>query len=233
MKPIVAVLCPMDMEFRAVENVLGVWGETLEGGFEEKHFALNGLDLVLARCGVGKTFAAAKAQKIIMAYHPSHIIVCGVAGAVDPAVSLFDVVVPDHVVHGDVYLGGPLCKTGVTESAMPMFRGNPSFSETDGFLPDRLNAPSEFRRGTLATLDAFAEEEKKTELEKTCNAVCIDMESAAVAQIATLWDVPFTVIRAMSDTRTHSFGDFETNAAKACDVAAKALMVLLKNVNAD
>lgn len=227
MKSIVAVLCPMDMEFRAVENVLGLWGDTLEGGFEEKHFSANGVDLILARCGVGKTFAAAKTQKVIMTYHPSHVIVCGVAGAVDPALDLFDVVVPDRVIHGDVYLGGPLCKTGVTESAMPMFRGNPAFSESEGFLPDRLGASAVFKRGTLATLDAFAEEDKKDELEKTCNAACIDMESAAVAQIATLWDVPFTVIRAMSDARTHSFGDFETNAAKACDAAAKALMTLL------
>lgn len=231
MKPIIAVLCPMPMEFSAVENVTGVWGELLEGGFEEKHFALGNAGLILARCGVGKTFAAAKAQKVIMTYKPSHIIVCGVAGAVDASLALFDVVIPDRVIHGDVAFGGPASKTGVAESIAPMLRGTPAFSEQNGFLADRMNAPAEFKRGTLVTLDSFAEEDEKNELAENFGAACIDMESAAVAQIATLWDVPFTVVRAVSDTRTHSFGDFETNAPKACDVAAKALMRLLKDAD--
>lgn len=56
------------------------------------------------------------------------------------------------------------------------------------------------------------------------------MESAAVAQIATLWNIPVTVIRTVSDSRKHTFGDFETNAPKACDIAAQALMALLRKI---
>lgn len=226
MKPIVAVLCPMDIEFAAAEKAMGVLGETLERGFEEKHFSLGNTEVVLARCGAGKTFAAAKTQKIIMTYRPEHIFVCGVAGAVDTRLDIFDVVVPEYVVHGDVYFGGPLCGTGVSDSARPLFEGKPSFTER-GFRADRRHTL--YPGGTLATLDAFADEEKKEFLEKECGAACIDMESASVAQIATLHDVPFTVIRAISDSRTHSYGDFETNAPKACDEAAKALAGMLKD----
>ena len=57
MKKIVAVLCPMPMEFEAVEKALGRLGEPLDYGFEEKRFAMDNCDLILARCGVGKTFA--------------------------------------------------------------------------------------------------------------------------------------------------------------------------------
>ncbi|MBR1777217.1 MAG: 5'-methylthioadenosine/S-adenosylhomocysteine nucleosidase [Alphaproteobacteria bacterium] len=227
MKPIIAVLCPMPMEFAAVEKALGRLGETLETVFEEKRFDLNGLDVILARCGVGKTFAAAKAQKLIQTYEPDHLFVCGVAGAIAEELNVFDVVVPNRIVHGDVCFGNTYSPTDITESSMEFFEGKPGFSAS-AYLPERLNAP--YKSGTLATIDFFAEEAEKTFLEEKFNAVCIDMESAAVAQIATLWNVPVTVIRAISDNRKHTLGDFETNAPKACDIAAEALTELLKKI---
>lgn len=226
MKPIVAILCPMPMEFEAVEKAIGRLGETLDSGFEEKHFPFGSIDLIVARCGIGKTFAAAKTQKIIQTYSPEHIFVCGVAGAVDENLEVFDVIVPDRIVHGDIRFGDTACPAGVTESASGLFEGKPAFSK-NGFLPERLSAP--YKSGTLATLDYFAEEAEKDMLEEKFKAACIDMESAAVMQTATMWDIPVTVIRAISDNRKHTLGDFETNAPKACDKAAQALMELLKN----
>lgn len=91
MKPIIAVLCPMPMEFEAVEKAFGKLGEPLETVFEEKKIDFENLDIILARCGVGKTLAAAKTQKIIQMYEPDHIFVCGVAGAVSEELNVFDV----------------------------------------------------------------------------------------------------------------------------------------------
>lgn len=227
MKKIVAVLCPMPMEFNAVEQAFGRLGETLDYGFEEKRFSLDSCDVILARCGAGKTFAAAKTQKVIMTYAPEHLFVCGVAGAISRHLKVFDVVVPDKVIHGDVCFGASYCPTDVADSAKPLFEGNPAF-RADGFVPDRLN--SSFECGTLATLDRFAEEADKDFLEEKFNAVCIDMESAPVMQIATMNDIPVTIVRAISDNREHNLGDFETNAPKACDIAARALTELLKGV---
>ncbi|MBR1944725.1 MAG: 5'-methylthioadenosine/S-adenosylhomocysteine nucleosidase [Alphaproteobacteria bacterium] len=227
MKPIIAVLCPMPMEFNAVEKAFGKLGDTLETVFEEKRFDFNGLDVILARCGVGKTFAAAKAQKLIQTYEPDHLFVCGVAGAISEKLNVFDVVVPNRIVHGDVCFGDAYSPTDVTESSMEFFAGKPGFSQT-AYLPERMNAS--YEAGTLATIDFFAEEKEKDFLEEKFNAVCIDMESAAVAQIATLWNIPVTVIRAISDNRKHTFGDFETNAPKACDAAAQALLALLEKI---
>lgn len=226
MKPIVAVLCPMPMEFNAVEKALGLLGENLDYGFEEKAFSLENVDLIVARCGIGKTFAAAKTQKVILTYKPVHLFVCGVAGAIDEKLELFDVVVPNRVVHGDVRFGESYCPSGVTESAQELFDGNAAFT-ANGFLTERLHAP--YKSGTLATLDSFAEESEKTFLEEKFGAVCIDMESASVMQIATLENTPVTVIRAVSDVKNHDMGDFETNAPKACDAAAEALLELLKD----
>lgn len=227
MKPIIAVLCPMPMEFEAVEKAFGKLGETLETVFEEKKIDFENLDVILARCGVGKTLAAAKTQKIIQMYEPDHIFVCGVAGAVSEDLNVFDVFVPSRIVHGDIRFGDVYNPTDVTESSLPLFAGKPGYSAS-AFLPERLNAP--YKSGTLATLDFFAEEAEKDFLEEKFNAACIDMESAAVAQIAALWNIPVTVIRAVSDNRKHTIGDFETNAPKACETAAQALTVLLKKI---
>ncbi len=227
MKPIVAVLCPMPMEFEAVEKAFGKFGELIEDVFEEKKFDISGLDVILARCGVGKTLAAAKTQKIIQLYEPDHIFVCGVAGAIAQELNVFDVFIPDRVVHGDVRFGSVYNPTDVTESGLSLFAGKPGFSQ-NAFLPQRLNAP--YKSGTLATIDFFAEEQEKIFLENQFNAACIDMESASVAQIATLWNIAFTVIRTISDNRQHTQGDFEINAPKACDISAQVLLELLKKI---
>ncbi|HAW34340.1 MAG TPA: hypothetical protein DCX19_06950 [Alphaproteobacteria bacterium] len=227
MKPVIAVLCPMPMEFAAVEKAFGKLGEPLETVFEEKKFDFAGLDVVLARCGVGKTFAAAKTQKVIQMYEPDHIFVCGVAGAVAEDLNVFDAVVPNRVVHGDVRFGDAYNPTDVTESSLEFFAGKPGYSQT-AYLPERLGATC--KSGTLATVDSFAEEREKVFLEEKFNACCIDMESAAVCQIATMWNIPVTVVRAISDNRNHTMGDFETNAPKACDVAAQTLTDLLKKI---
>lgn len=227
MKPIVAVLCPMPMEFSAVEKAFGKLGEPLESVFEEKKFDFAGLDVVLARCGVGKTLSAAKTQKLIQMFEPDHLFVCGVAGAIAEDLNVFDVVVPNRVVHGDIRFGDAYNPTDVTESGEEFFIGKPQYSAS-AYLPERLNAP--YKSGTLATIDSFAEEREKVFLEEKFNACCIDMESAAVAQIATMWNIPLTVVRAISDNRRHTMGDFETNAPKACAVAAQALIELLKRI---
>ena len=117
MKPIITVLCPMPMEFAAVEKAFGKLGETLETVFEEKKFDFNGLDVILARSGIGKTFAAAKAQRVIQTYEPDHIFICGVAGAISEKLNVFDVVVPNRIVHGDVCFGDTYSPTEITESS--------------------------------------------------------------------------------------------------------------------
>lgn len=221
MKKIAVVLCPMPMEFEAVENHIGRLGETVETGLEEKHFILPNCDLILARCGIGKTCAACKAQKTIMTYSPSHLFVCGVAGAIARDLDVFDVVVPDRVVHGDMNIAGTYCASGVVDSVAPVFDGNPAYTK-DGFILSTEG--SAYRAGTLATLDRFAEEPDKVFLEKQFGAVAIDMESAPAVQVAAMNKVPATVIRAISDNRSHSFGDFAANAPKACDSAAEALL---------
>lgn len=127
MKPIIAVLCPMPMEFEAVEKAFGKLGEPLETVFEEKKIDFENLDIILARCGVGKTLAAAKTQKIIQMYEPDHIFVCGVAGAVSEELNVFDVFVPGRIVHGDIRFGDVYNPTDVTESGLPLFEGKPGF----------------------------------------------------------------------------------------------------------
>ncbi|MCQ2966408.1 MAG: 5'-methylthioadenosine/S-adenosylhomocysteine nucleosidase [Alphaproteobacteria bacterium] len=227
MKKIVAVLCPMPIEFESVERELGILGEyTDHENLEEKIFHLPSYDLILARCGIGKTMAAAKAQKIIMTYEPQHIFVCGVAGAIADNLKVFDVLVASKVIHGDFNFG-PYKNVALVDSTVPFFQGKPGFSST-GYIMDRLD--SDKLTGIIATLDQFADEEIKVMLEQKCGAIAIDMESAPIAQIATMYDIPVTVIRSFSDSRTDTEHDFEKNCPKACECAAKELIHLLNKL---
>lgn len=70
MKPIIAVLCPMPMEFEAVEKAFGKLGEPLETVFEEKKIDFENLDIILARCGVGKRWRQQKRRKSFRCTNP-------------------------------------------------------------------------------------------------------------------------------------------------------------------
>ena len=162
---------------------------------------LGGADVVLTACGVGKVAAASRTQALIDHFSPTHIIFTGIAGSLDARIDIGDVVVSTDCVQYDM---------GVSVFDYPL--GLVPGFEKIGFDADeklRALAVESVRaatpevgvfEGRIATGDQFvASSEQKTFIHDTFDALCCEMEGAAVAQVAVQCGIPFVVIRAISD----------------------------------
>lgn len=149
-------------------------------------------EIVAAECGIGKVNAAVGALTLIETFHPSLVINTGVAGGTGRGVGILDVVVADKVAYHDVWCG-PGTKEGQAAGCPATF---------DCPLDDKLFEGLDVKRGLVASGDIFVS--KRSEVDKILSvwpeAVAVDMESAAIAQVCWLKSVPFVCIRVISDT---------------------------------
>ena len=133
---------------------------------------IRGIDAVLVANGIGRRAAAAATRKIIAGGHIRAVLSTGFAGALDPGLGIGEVVVAEKVLDGSrVYPAG---------------------------LP--LQCPADVQHGSVVTVNEVVQfAESKLALGQD-GARAVDMESAAVAEIAEEHRLPFYCVRAISDT---------------------------------
>ena len=191
---------------------------------------LLGKQVVIAKCGVGKVFAAICAEIMILKYSPALLVNTGVAGAIAPGIITGDVVVARRLVQHDMDtspLGDP---KGLISGI------NVIYFETDVKAKDILLAAAteleiSASPGTSATGDRFvASREEKERLLSEFTASACEMEGGAVAQVAYVNNTPFIVIRAISDSADGSATvDYPTFLAEAAKNSAAMTLALVKS----
>lgn len=162
---------------------------------------LAGHDVVLVVCGVGKVNAAICAQALVDRFDVSHIVFTGVAGSLDASIDICDVVISTDCVHHDMDASGLGYEPGVIPyqdvwcfEADAMLRGVVAQAV-------REVAPEiAMYDGRIASGDQFVSDAAtKERIASVFGALCCEMEGAAVAQVAWMNEVPFVIIRAISD----------------------------------
>ena len=160
---------------------------------------LEGQEVVIATCGVGKVFAAICAQTMILRYAPTLIINTGVAGSLSKKLGIGDVAVATALVQHDMDtspLGDPVgLVSGINKVCF----------EADASIAARLAAcvkeeGANSLLGVIASGDQFiCDSAKKAWIADSFSAVACEMEGAAIAHVATVNNTPFAVLRAISD----------------------------------
>lgn len=148
-------------------------------------------EIIAAECGIGKVNAAIGALTLIDCFHPDLVINTGVAGGTGSA-SILDVVVADRIAYHDVWCG-PGTQPGHAAGCPPCFTCP---------LPDDIFTGLGVKSGLVASGDIFVSrpEEVSRILSVWPDAVAVDMESAAIAHVCHVKNVPFVCIRVISDT---------------------------------
>ncbi len=169
-------------------------------GIEFNYGYMFGKAVVVARCGVGKVFAALCAEAMIIKYAPSLIVNSGVGGALDTSLRPLDIVFADRLVQHDMDtspLGDPV---GLISGI------NKVYFECDRHALDVLTTLAEksnihYIVGTVATGDRFISKgEDKAKIVESFAASACEMEGGAMAQVAYVNATPCVVIRAISDS---------------------------------
>lgn len=199
---------------------------------------LSGAPVVIARAGVGKVNAAVCAAAMILEFSPEYILNTGVAGALGEGVTVGDVIIADSCVEYDLEYGALGDARGsvfypdsTSEIAMP------ASEKLSTMLVGAANAVSggEFavKRGMVATGDRFvsSSEARGDILSAFPEALCCEMEGAAIAQVCRLYGTEFSVLRSMSDSADGDAEmDFPTFERLSADRAARITAELAKGL---
>ena len=196
-------------------------------GVDFHYGTLEGVPVVAARCGIGKVCAAVCAQAMIDRFHVAALVNTGVAGGVAPGLSVGDLVIGADAVqhdfditafgHAKGYMGlGP----GPADDSQPTrFAADPDLVAAFRAAAESVPGSGSILTGTIASGDVFvADDCVKREIAAQFGAAAVEMEGAAVAQVAVANGVPFVIVRAISDlageAATVSFEEFEKAAAE-------------------
>ncbi len=147
------------------------------------------MPLAVIRSGPGKVAAAAAAQAAVQYLEPALLLSFGVAGCPDPAVELGTPIVARTVI--DVALS-QLVKLPVEIPAR--------FEPTAGLMDRLLNVPGAVGGVCLCWEGHVASSTQRPSIQRNEDGpVAVDWESASVAQVAEMWDVPWSALKIVSD----------------------------------
>lgn len=230
----IGIICAMEVEVRGILKLMESKEEYSRGGAVFTKGLLLGKEAVVTECGIGKVNAAVTTQLMIDLYSPSVIINSGVGGALSTKLKVGDVVVGSCAVQHDydtTPFGDPkglICFAGEQLVDIP----------ADGELCERLkNACSALSDttvllGRIATGDQFiSDPDTRLEIGKSFDALACEMEGGAIAQTCYRNNIPFGILRCISDDLTHSTSmDYEAFKSFAADKTAQILKGYVKSL---
>lgn len=194
----VGVIVAMDAELEALLRVMSDGREEVRSGFIFHVGRVGGRRVAAMRCGIGKVNAAMGAMALIGHYAPSAVINTGIAGGTGRGPGILDLVVADEVAYHDVWCG-PGNERGQVQGCPARF----ACATGDGgpFDLSAVMERPEVYRGLIASGDMFVDTpgELARILSVWPQAVAVDMESGAIAQVCASRGVPFLAVRVISD----------------------------------
>lgn len=214
----IGIIAAMKAEIENAKNEMTDTAVRTVSGIEFVSGKFKGKDVVVAQCGIGKVFAAICTQTMILLYKPDAIINTGVGGTLTSELSVGDIALSLDVVQHDMDtspLGDPVgLVSGINVIRFPA--DSRMYTELSR-CADELGVNN--RVGTIASGDQFiASAERKNYIKDNFSAIACEMEGAAIGHVCYVNNVPFAVVRAISDSADDSshmdYGEFLALAAE-------------------
>jgi len=189
--------------------------------FEEK-------DIVLAYSKIGKVNAALSATVMIEKFKIKKLLFSGVAGAIDEDLKIGDLIIATKTAQHDVDLTVFGYEPGFIPESRVFFECDKNLNDLAFDVARKLNI--KLKSGIIASGDQFIHsQEKKEWIKNTFNASAIEMEGAAVGCVCFNENIPFFMLRSISDTAEEGAGvDFDEFLEESSKVSAKFLIEMLR-----
>jgi len=240
------IISAMKEEIQAVLEVLEIKSRQIKGMRTYYIGELYGRDVVLVFSRWGKVASATTATQLINDFEIDEILFTGVAGAIDQNVQIGDIVIGKSLFQHDMnasplvdkyevpLLGKTSFETDLRRRAMlisaseAFLSGIQSILSNEALKEFNIIAPKVLE-SDIASGDQFISSKKQSDLiSKGLPTVkCVEMEGAPVAQVCFEYNIPFSIIRTISDNaNNNAHVDFPKFANK---IASNYALGILKN----
>ena len=197
----IGVLTAMSSEYEQLARLLDEAVQVEKAGVDYLTGKLDGNEIILRQCGIGKVNAAVGTTELIRYFAPDTVVSTGVAGGIDKSLAVMDVVVSSSLVYHDVWCGMG-CEYGQVQGMPAVFPVDGKLWQCAVELNTAADNATRIHAGLICTGDQFIT--NRDELDKIKSnfpdGLAVDMESAAIAQTCHMFGVPFVSFRIISDT---------------------------------
>ncbi len=204
---------------------------TTKAGMEFYDGLLLGKAATVVRSGIGKVNAGCCTQILADLFSVDCVINTGIAGSLDAAIDIGDIVLCTDAVQHDMNAVAFGYDLGVIPR-MPVsfFPADEALRRSAKAVCERVNPEIKVHEGRVATGDQFiADKAKKDFIVSNFAAKCAEMEGAAIAQAAYNNHLPFLIIRAISDKADNSAQmDYPTFEKQAIEHTVKLMLALVE-----
>lgn len=223
----IGIIAAMQEEMNAIKEIMKNITEQqiyelifIEGKINEK-------DCVLVQCGVGKVNSSRVTQVLIDKFDIEYIINVGSAGTANNELNIGDIVIGENLVQHDFDITAFGHKKGyisnIGESIKSDIKLIEKLKEVISNIKER---DYKVKIGTIASGDIFCTENKmKEKINQKFNADAIEMEGAAIGQVCYLDEIPFIVVRSISDSPN---GNNALTFEKYLELASKRCSEIIK-----
>ncbi len=210
------IIAALDAELSRILGAMEVERTITAYGMKFYIGTIDAVPVAAVCCSVGTINAAVCTSTLIRELGAKAVVNIGVAGSACEELTLLDVVLGQELLFHDVqgdFLANfhPFCHR---------FAADPKLLELAEQVISQMEHRSfRHKAGRIATGDLFVQDPAvKEDIIRRCNPLCVEMEGAAVAQVAYMSDTPFLVIRSLSDDAAQgaqlSFESFVEQAAR-------------------
>ena len=185
---------------------------------------------VLIKSGIGKVNAARTTQILVDNFDLDFVINAGAAGAINYLLNIGDVVIAKHVVQHDFDITAFGHPKGFISNIGQHVESDSKLLEKMRTTINKINNKDfKIKVGVIASGDIFCTETKmKEKIRSKFLADAIEMESAAIAQVCKLDNMPFIIIRSISDNPNGNnlitYKEYLEMATKRCAQIIKAYL---------
>lgn len=225
------IIGAMDEEVAKLKEMIENLQIVHKSGMDFFSGKIEGTDVVVVKCGVGKVNAAMCTQTMIDVFDVTGIINTGIAGSLDADINIGDIVLASDTLEHDMDVAALGYEPGIIpDTSVSVFK-------TDDYLMDIAMQAVKASAidvtvftGRVVSGDQFiSSKEKKAWLVSTFGGRCAEMEGASIGHVAVLNSVPYLVVRAISDKADDSAQlDYPTFAARAIDNSVRMMTEIIR-----
>lgn len=229
----IGIIGAMEAEVAALKEKMTDVEITRKASMEFYAGTLEGKKVVVVRSGIGKVNAAVCTQILADEFQAEVVINTGIAGSLNAKINIGDIVISTDLVHHDmdaVAFGYPVGQVPQMEAFS--FQSDEALRKIAVQACREVNPDIDVYEGRIASGDQFvADQSVKDNIVKNFDAYAVEMEGAAIAHTAYLNNIPFLVIRAISDKADGSAQmDYPAFEAMAIEHSVRLTLRILKDI---